>query len=192
MGGATPSGLAGSRRGVHLSRSPAHSPRLRLTFNGLRSQPMTSSRASRSVRTGLATVLLLVAPGGAGLAQVAEEVRCSYTRRMACSTEGCESNDVGSTYLVVPPLQALRDAVANATPIEIRRCDPQGCTPVRITQAAGGGFLTLSGQSGAYLIKIYAGPTIDGIELRTGDFTEVVTSMMTTFVAYGHCAEAQR
>lgn len=149
--------------------------------------------ALRPLRTGVAAGALLLASGTLGFAQsIADEVRCSYTLRLVCSTEGCQQSDVGSSHLIVPPLQTLRVAVSTAAPIEIKRCDAQGCSPVEITQAAGGGFLTLSGQNGAYLIKLYAGPTIEALELRTGDFTEVVTSMMTTFVAYGHCAETPR
>lgn len=151
---------------------------------------MISDGTSRFLKLGLTALFVSLAAAGTAAAQTAsDELTCSYTRRTICSTEGCEPAEIGLSQLRVPSLPALREAVDRASPIEIRRCDAGGCAGVEITDAGAGGFLTLSGQHGAYLIKIYAGPPIRELELAPGDFIEVVTSMLTTWVGYGRCEE---
>lgn len=146
----------------------------------------------RRLRLGLSTGLLLTLSAGAAAAQAPEgELRCAYTKRMVCSTEGCMDSEIGSNHLRVEPLPALRKSVETAAPIAVRRCDAGGCSRVEITQAAGSGFLTLSAENGAYLIKIYDGPEVRDIDLNPGDFTEIVTSMFTTWVGYGRCTAAR-
>jgi hypothetical protein len=151
---------------------------------------MISDGTPALLRIGLTALALSHAAAGTVAAQTsADELTCSYSRRSVCSTEGCEPSEVGFSHLRVPALPALREAVDRASPIQIRRCDAGGCAAVEITDAGAGGFLTLSGQHGAYLIKIYAGPPIRELELVPGDFIEVVTSMLTTWVGYGRCEE---
>ncbi len=138
-----------------------------------------------SLRTGLAAAFLLAASAAVAAAQ--DVARCAYDSRMICTTEGCEPAESAGIHLLTPDLPALRQAVAQVEPILIQRCDAKGCGPIEITSAAEAGILTLSAMQGAYLLKIYDGPPIPESELRTGQFTEVVTSMFTIFIGHGVC-----
>jgi hypothetical protein len=131
------------------------------------------------------TALLLAAEARA---QEPGDLRCPYSRRMSCTPEGCEPTQIEGSYLMVPPLQTLRDAGTLGTTIRIHRCDGGGCVPVEVTHSTAEGFLTLTSRNGAYLFKIYGDRDLPEVELRTGAFTEVVTSMLMTFVSYGRCA----
>lgn len=122
------------------------------------------------------------------IAQEPGDLRCPYSRRMSCTPEGCEPTQIEGSYLMVPPLQTLRNAGSLGTTIRIHRCDAGGCLPVEVTHSTAEGFLTLTSRNGAYLFKIYGDKDLPEIELRTGAFTEVVTSMLMTFVSYGRCA----
>lgn len=149
---------------------------------------MSNGRAP--LRTGLLSGLLLLGFGACAAAQAAEESRCHYTTRMICTSEGCQPTTYEGMYVRAPALPALRQAVTEVAPIRLDRCDEQGCDDVEITNTGEGGFLTLSAMEGSYLIKIYDGPEIPEIELKTGDFIEVITSMLTTFIGYGQCVPA--
>lgn len=143
------------------------------------------------LRTGFLSGLLLLGLGSVAAAQAGTEARCHYSTRMICTSEGCQPAEHEGMYLSTPALPALRQAVTEVKPIRLQRCDPQGCDAIEITNTGEGGFLTLSAMEGAYLIKIYDGPEIPEIELKTGDFIEVVTSMLTTFIGYGQCVPAE-
>jgi len=154
---------------------------------------MILQAAPRALRAGLGAGLLLLASAASVVAQeTVSELRCSYTKRMTCTPEGCSEGETGPGYLAIPPLPDLREAITSKAPVWVRRCDDRGCTPVEITTAASAGFLTLSAETGGYLMKVYAGNPIKEVELQTGDFTEVVTSMLMTYVGYGRCAPPQR
>jgi hypothetical protein len=119
-----------------------------------------------------------------------DEVRCSYSRRVACTSAGCNPIPVEDNYLLIPPLGDLVTASAvirfGEEPIKIRRCDAKGCTPVSIASAASGAFLNLWKVEGGYLLKIVEVP-VDISGLRRGEFVEVATAMLTTIVSYGRC-----
>lgn len=149
---------------------------------------MTGSRALHCMKRGLLACSLLLALPGEALAQEPTDLRCPYARRMVCTPEGCEPSRIENSYLVVPPLQTLRNAATLGTPITIQRCDSSDCVSVEVTHGTSEGFLTLSSRNGAYLLKIYGERNIPEVELRTGAFTEVVTSMLMTFVSYGQCS----
>jgi hypothetical protein len=147
---------------------------------------MTAVLPSRLFRASLLVCSLLPFAAEAR-AQQPGDLRCPYTRRMSCTPEGCEPSQIEGSYLMVPPLQTLRDAGTLGTTIRIHRCDGGGCIPVEVTHASAEGFLTLMSGNGAYLFKIYGDKDLPQIELRTGAFTEVVTSMLMSFVSYGQC-----
>ncbi|MGH7502735.1 MAG: hypothetical protein ACREL7_13390 [Longimicrobiales bacterium] len=130
----------------------------------------------------------LVMPGAALAQEPSRDLRCPYERRMNCTPEGCEPSQIENGYLLVPPLQALRDSTTLGASVSIQRCDSSGCVPVEATHNTSEGFLTLSARHGAYLLKIYGDSDIPAIGLELGAFTEVVTSMLMTFVSYGHCS----
>lgn len=150
---------------------------------------MISNASPRPLRTGLAAALLLLLSAAQGAAQAAPgEARCEYSLRLICTTEGCQPTESEGIYLLTPELPALRRAVTEVEPIRIQRCDAKGCGAIEITNTAEGGILTLSAMQGSYLLKLYDGPPIPESELETGAFTEVVTSMFTTFLGYGTCS----
>lgn len=149
---------------------------------------MTPTPSPRFFRPGLAAGLVLLASAGLAAAQAASDgARCTYTNRMICTTEGCQPTDTAGIHLRLPALPELRDAVAEVRPIRVERCDPQGCSSIEITNTQEAGILTLSAMEGSYLIKLYDGPEVPEAELKTGQFTEVLTSMFTVFVGQGVC-----
>ncbi|MCI0435279.1 MAG: hypothetical protein L0271_16805 [Gemmatimonadetes bacterium] len=129
---------------------------------------------------------LIVMTHGTGTAQT-DDLRCAYSHRFTCTSEGCQPTSVEHGYLRVPPLASLRQALADSARIRIQRCDDRDCVPLDIERATSEGFITLSARDGAFLLKIFAQPDSRELGLRTGDFTEVVTSMMMTWVGYGQC-----
>lgn len=151
---------------------------------------MSHPAAQRLLRICAALGLLVLGSASVGSAQsaAAEEMKCAYSKRTICTSEGCTPVESEGIHLLLPALPTLKDAITAGAPVQVKRCDAKGCTAVDITSAASSGFLTLSSMHGAYLLKVYGEPDIAEIELRTGDFIEVVTSLLTTYVGYGSCS----
>jgi len=143
---------------------------------------------TRLPRTLLSAGFLLLASATLAAAQsAADGVKCAYSNRMICTTEGCQPTDTAGIFLRLPELPEVRRAVAEVRPLRVRRCDAKGCSEIEITQTAEAGILTLSAMDGSYLLKLYDGPEVPISELKTGQFTEVATSMFTVFVGQGVC-----
>lgn len=149
---------------------------------------MTALSPRRWKKSLIACSLVLVAADATAQQPGPNDLRCPYSRRMSCTPEGCEPTQIEGSYLMVPPLQTLRDANTLGTTIRIHRCDGSDCIPVEVTHGSAEGFLTLMSRNGAYLFKIYGDRDLPEIQLRTGAFTEVVTSMLMTFISYGRCS----
>ncbi len=150
----------------------------------------TRTRAALALVAGSLVAGLPGFGAGSATAQEAAELRCPYAQRSACTTEGCDSTSIEHGYLLVPPIATMQQAIADGSTIRVRRCDDRECIPLTIERATSEGFLTLSARGGAFLLKIFARPDSPELGLRTGDFTEVVTSMMMTYVGYGRCTAA--
>jgi len=115
-----------------------------------------------------------------------DEVRCTYSRRQVCTRSGCEANPVGQAFLVIPALARIRAAMLDGRPVDLRRCDGRGCTPVTTMVSESGDFLILSAPRSGYLFKVATvSETLSG--LRAGEFVEVATQILTTYVGFGRC-----
>src|SRR5688572_27320133 len=101
------------------------------------------------------TNLLAAALAGEAHGQRSPDVvRCDYTRRAVCTPTGCEPIPGGSAFLVVPGLSQIRSAMFERQPVEVRRCDDKGCTPVTAIAAEAGVFLNLAAPGSGYLLRL--------------------------------------
>lgn len=137
---------------------------------------------------------LTVAMAPAALGGQAQDVRCSYVRKVECDTSGCQEGAVGSAYLLLPHVRTLMSQTIKAEDgaglPTIRRCDAKGCTPLEVTAWPSGAFVNLTQPAGAYFVKL---STVDlGKDLRPGDFVEVASLMLGTVTYFGRCPEAVR
>ncbi len=133
-----------------------------------------------------ALTLVLATPAVAGQTQ---DVRCSYVRKVDCTSSGCQEGTVGSAYLLLPHVRTLIAQTIKADHgaglPAIRRCDTKGCTPVEVTASLGGAFVNVTQPSAAYFLKL---STVDmGTGLRLGDFVEVASLMLGTVTYFGSC-----
>jgi len=70
--------------------------------------------------------------------------------------------------------------------VELRRCDDRGCTPIAVVAAESGVFLNLAAPSSGYLLKLTTtSETL--LDLQAGQFVEVATQMLSTYLGYGRC-----
>lgn len=135
----------------------------------------------------LAGVLTLIATP---LAAQNTEYRCEYTHRESCGPNGCEEIPTEDAYLLVPELSVLRTAGSSllTTDVVIRRCDSQGCTPVTVTSSTSGAFLNVWRLApGGYMLKFANWETDDALLGPAGEFVEIATLWLDTFVSYGRC-----
>lgn len=130
-------------------------------------------------------LVLVAAPAAAqGL-----EFACEYTRKVECSPAGCKDGEIGSAYLLVPPLDFLLDATTRAVeagelPV-IRRCDTRGCAGLPVRATLGNPFVNIVPLEGTYFLKIASADLADGT--RAADFVEVATQALTTTTSFGSC-----
>lgn len=115
------------------------------------------------------------------------EVRCEYVKRHVCSETGCRPFAIGPAFLIVPSLdQIIEDAWPGGDPVEVRRCDDRGCTPVSVLAVESGLFLNLTAPSSGYLLKL-ATDTDSIAALRKGQFVELATQGLSTYLGFGTC-----
>ena len=135
--------------------------------------------------TRLAPALFLTVHIATTGAPTSDEVKCSYSRKFACTSTECQAVEIGSSYLLVPSIPTLRDAMIYRREIEVRRCDSQGCTPVSVSASASGIFINLVSRVGGFSMKLVGSDDIG----KQGDFIEVATLFLDAYVGYGHCAQ---
>ena len=137
-------------------------------------------------------VLSLVAPVPALAQSVWDEVRCDYTRRAICDKTGCRDLAIRTAFLIVPPLDHLRRAIGDhdLSPA-VRRCDDKGCTPVMVQVVSSGIFLNVAAPQAGYILKV-ASSSVDLAEITRGEFVEVATQLLSTYIGYGRCKFANQ
>jgi hypothetical protein len=145
-------------------------------------------------RTAVALAFVFATTTEVVLAQ-SEDVRCDYSRRIDCSTTGCQDGVVGAQYLSLPRLDALRTATIRARGVAdlptIRRCDGKGCTPVTVRATLSGAFTNISQHEGAYFLKI-ASVELGNLGPPAGDFVEVNSLFLSTITYFGSCKGVTR
>ncbi len=147
------------------------------------------------LRLGLVTLALVATPLRLLCAQgAAAENRCNYSIRYYCDENGCNSLPHEGEYLLIPDPRELQLAgIRNryeGPPVQVRRCNAGGCTVVDVTSFQSGAFLNVwSIVGGGYMLKFVSRPLrppgLGGYE--TGQFVEVDTSGLDTFISYGSC-----
>src|SRR6266498_4403590 len=97
----------------------------------------------------LSTLLAAQGPG--------DEVRCDYVNRQACFREGCKPANLPGNYVLVPSIAALNSAArGTGGKVDLRLCDPQGCTPVAMRVLLDGEFMELTqANGGVQYMKLY-------------------------------------
>ena len=138
-------------------------------------------------RTMKAIALLTFLALGSGSA--AEEYRCSYEQKLECARTGCESGDLGSSYLLIPHPDSLVAATAssgNGRPLpQIRRCDATGCSALEVVVVTCGMFVNISTLTGGYYLKVVR----HGMgALKAGMFMESASSFLLSVNYWGTCA----
>lgn len=133
------------------------------------------------------TSLLLLFLIASTASQRPDEFRCTYSRREVCDKAGCAPIPVGDAYLLIPSSSELRRAWTAITfdepPVTIRRCDSKGCTPVRVNSEMSGAYLNVWQRGGGYMLKFVDWEAAG----EPGEFVEVATLGLATFVSRGKC-----
>lgn len=145
----------------------------------------------------LAIVLTVLAPGEASPAQGGPPpggVRCDYTQKIECTSEGCQPAPPGGGYLLLQGASALvaatsRAANAAALP-SIQVCDGKACAPIVVRAAVSGVFVNIAQDGGAHFVKVAMRDVAPGI--RKGDFIEVAARFLTTVTYVGRCEALAR
>ncbi len=147
------------------------------------------------LRSGLVTLALVATPLRLLCAQgAANENRCNYTTRYYCDENGCTSVSPEGEYLLIPDPRELRLAgIRNRDdepPVQLRRCDAGGCMVVHVRVSQIGALLNVwSIDDSGYVFKFVRLPLrqlgLGGYE--AGQFVEVKTLMLGTFISYGSC-----
>jgi hypothetical protein len=124
-----------------------------------------------------------------GTGSAAEEYRCSYEKKLECDRSGCESSDVGSSYLLIPHPDSLVAATSSAgkgRPLaQIRRCDTSGCTSLDVIAVSSGMFVNISTLTGGYYLKVVR----NGMDpLKAGMFMESASSFLVSVNYWGTCS----
>lgn len=123
-----------------------------------------------------------------------DEVRCNYQSRDVCTKDRCipapNSETVSGNYILVPSLSKLTSAaqLPGGGEVEIRLCDPHGCTPVAMHVAGFGAFMHLTqANGGAQFMKLYVWSQPEPLYgERQGDFIEGESLFLTAVVGFGH------
>jgi hypothetical protein len=138
-----------------------------------------------------ATLLGLLTLTGSAARPAQDQHRCTYDRRAVCDERGCRPIPVGQSYLLIPDRLDLELATAprleGDSIVSVRRCDEKGCTSVPVLTAPSGAFLNAWADGGGYVIKFVSHAEALGPAARRGQFVEVATAMLTTYVSYGAC-----
>ena len=144
-------------------------------------------------RLGLVTLALAATPLRLLCAQ---EVRCNYATRYYCEENGCTSVSPEGEYLLIPDPRELRLAGIRNPPgvrprsdepfVQLRRCDAGGCMAVHVTVSQMGSLLNVWTIDGSYSFKFVRLP-VRRLGLEAGQFVEVQTLMLGTFISYGSC-----
>ena len=127
-----------------------------------------------------------------GVQGAGEEIRCDYASRQYCDENGCRSLPDDGAYLLIPDWRELQTAGSREElgepPVQVRRCDGSGCTPVSVTSSRSGIFLNVWKLDGGYMLK-FVTVSPDLMEANAGQFVEVATSGLGTFISYGSCPQ---
>jgi len=119
-----------------------------------------------------------------------DDIRCDYSRKIECSTSGCQNGVVGNAYLLLPRLEALRAATIRARGVAdlptIRRCDAKGCSSAVVRATLSGAFTNIAQYDGAYFLKI-ASVDLGDLGPPVGDFVEVNSLFLGTITYFGSC-----
>lgn len=145
----------------------------------------------------VAIALMALAPGEGSPAQGGPppgEVRCDYTQKIECTSEGCQPGPPGPAHLRLAPASALvaatgRAANAAALP-SIQVCDGKACAPIVVRAAVSGVFVNIAQDGGAHFVKVAMRDVPPGI--RRGDFIEVAARFLTTVTYVGRCEALAR
>lgn len=118
-----------------------------------------------------------------------EDFRCNYSRKFECSSLGCQSSPIGSSYLLVPHIDQLYEQTLGADVVaklpSIRRCDEKGCSAVAVRATMNGAFINVTKPDGTYFLKL---TTVDlGKDAQSGDFIEVASQFLSTITYFGTC-----
>ena len=141
-------------------------------------------------RMGLGFLLAYLLTPVAAMAQsTPDEVRCEYTHRVYCNASGCMDLPIvqNKSFLIVPALDQIQRSAQSV----VRRCDDKGCTPVNVQAAPSGVFHNLASAPGGYLLKL-ALLTVELVDVKKGDFVEIATQNLGSFVGYGRCRFPER
>ena len=147
----------------------------------------------RRFASSAVALVLAAAPGLRAAQRVASpaagEVRCDYSRKIECTSAGCQPSAPGDGYLRLAPLAALIDATARATDVAslptIQVCDAKGCTSIAVRAVRSGVFVNIAQDGGAHFVKMAATDIPPGI--HKGDFVEVAARFLTTATYVGSC-----
>jgi hypothetical protein len=152
---------------------------------------------SRRAITAIAVAAICVIGSDVVRAQQGESFKCDYRRVIICASSGCKEGEIGSAYLLVPPVGLLTAATNRADRVAgpprpplptIQRCVAKGCSPVVVRAVLNGAFINISQDNGAYFLKIL---TVDlGEGNRIGDFVEVASTFLSTITYFGSCKPA--
>lgn len=119
-----------------------------------------------------------------------QETRCDYSARSVCEGAGCRSMSMDAgVYLLIPTLGRLMDSridagIPGVLLPQARRCDQRGCTAFEVRPSLSGAFLNLSSPGWLMKIAVEDEPLV---KLTHGQFTEVATQMLATYVSSGIC-----
>lgn len=123
-----------------------------------------------------------------------EELRCDYSRILACSVSGCQDKEVKS-YLILPTTTTLLVASAGATSDddlpEIRSCDSLGCVAIRVRAVRVGAFINLVNPKGTYVVRM-AASDLEFMKIKRGEFMEMSVTYLGPYVSFGHCPAVAR
>lgn len=122
-----------------------------------------------------------------------DEVRCNYTARFHCDDLGCTEFPVGPAFLIVPDLPVLEAALIASRPVQVRRCNEKGCSPVDAAVMRTGAYISIAGPQVGYYLKV-ATVSLEAPELQPrtthitrGDFFEVAMTHLQAYMGVGAC-----
>jgi hypothetical protein len=108
-----------------------------------------------------------------------------------CDAGGCSPIPVADRYLLSPaligPAMAISPRLPSEPVVSMRRCDAKGCTPIEVVSAPSGAFLNVWKPDGGYMLKFVYDATGLSQDTQRGDFVEVATAFLATYVSYGRC-----
>lgn len=131
----------------------------------------------------------LLTPIAAMAQRVPDEIRCEYTHRVYCNASGCMDLPIqlNKSFLIVPGLDQIQRSAQNV----VRRCDDKGCTPVDVQVAPSGMFHNLASVRAGYLLKL-ALLTVELVDVKKGNFVEIATQNLDSYINYGRCRFPER